>query len=56
MYEALAAKRPYRKDLTREEVMTIIDRDNGVGLCPDVVAALKTFVASNQFVPYVVAA
>ena len=56
MYEALAARRPYRQDLTADEVMTIIDRQTGAGLCPDVVAALKTFVAEGTFVPVSLAA
>ena len=56
MYEALAARRPYRSDLSAEEVMTIIDRQTGAGLCPEVVAALKTFVAEGTFVPVSLAA
>lgn len=56
IYEALAAKRPYRQDLSKEEVMTIINRESGVGLCPAVVAALKSFLAQSNFVPYQVAA
>jgi putative nucleotidyltransferase with HDIG domain len=56
MYEALAAKRPYRQDLSKEEVMTILKREAGVGLCPSVVAALQSFLAHSNFVPYQVAA
>jgi putative nucleotidyltransferase with HDIG domain len=56
MYEALAAKRPYRAERTSEEALTIIDREAGRGLCPKVVAALKTFLAESHFVPYQVAA
>jgi len=56
MYEALAAKRPYRRERTSEEALTIIDREMGCGLCPAVVAALKTFLAQSHFVPYQVAA
>jgi putative nucleotidyltransferase with HDIG domain len=56
MYEALAAKRPYRTGRTRDEALTIIDREVGRGLCPRVVAALKTFLAESHFVPYQVAA
>lgn len=56
MYEALAARRPYRQDLSKEEVMTILDREAGVGLCPAVIAALKTFLARSNFVPYQIAA
>lgn len=56
MYEALAAKRPYRKDLTQDEVMTVLLREAGTGLCPIVVSALQTFLAKSHFVPYQVAA
>ena len=56
MFEALAAKRPYRKDLTREETLTIIDRDTGEGLCPTVVAALKSWLSHSNFTPYQIAA
>jgi putative nucleotidyltransferase with HDIG domain len=56
MYEALAAKRPYRQERTREEALTIIGRETGSGLCPIVVSALKTFLAQSRFVPYQVAA
>jgi putative nucleotidyltransferase with HDIG domain len=56
MYEALAAKRPYRAERTSGEALTIIDRELGRGLCPAVVAALKTFLAESHFVPYQVAA
>ncbi|HEY1922516.1 MAG TPA: HD domain-containing phosphohydrolase [Tepidisphaeraceae bacterium] len=56
MYEALAAKRPYRQEKTTEEALTIIARETGSGLCPIVVAALRTFLAQNRFVPYQVAA
>ena len=56
IYEALAAKRPYRKDLTKEEVMNVVIREAGAGLCPTVVAALQTFLAESNFIPYQVAA
>lgn len=56
VFEALSAKRPYRKDLTQEDVFTVLDREAGVGLCPAVVAALKTFVVQSRFVPYQIAA
>jgi putative nucleotidyltransferase with HDIG domain len=56
MYEALAAKRPYRQERTAEQALTIIDREVGRGLCPTVVAALRTFLAQSKFVPYQVAA
>jgi len=56
MYEALAAKRPYRQDLSSEEVMTILNRDAGKGVCPEALEALKAFVAESHFVPYQLAA
>ena len=56
IYEALAAKRPYRKDLTKEEIMTVVNREAGVGLCPIVVSALQTFLCESNFVPIQVAA
>lgn len=56
MYEALAAKRPYRQDLSEGEVMTILDKDAGKGVCPRVLEALKAFLARSNFVPYRVAA
>ena len=56
VYEALAARRPYRQDLTREEVMVVLDKQAGTALCPAVVGALKTFLAQSNFVPYQVAA
>ena len=56
MYEALAARRPYRPERTSEEAITIINREVGTGLCPIVVSALKTFLAQSRFVPYKVAA
>jgi putative nucleotidyltransferase with HDIG domain len=56
IYEALAAKRPYRTERTTEEALTIIEREIGRGLCPVVVSALKTFLAQSKFVPFQVAA
>lgn len=55
-YEALAARRPYRQDLTREEAITIIERDAGKGCCPSVVSALKTVLSTSQFAPHQVQA
>lgn len=56
MYEALAAKRPYRQDLTNEEVMTILTKNAGAGICPEVFAALKTWLAQSDFQPIKLAA
>ena len=56
MYEALAAKRPYRQDLGAEKVMEILDKESGAGVCPEAVGALKTFLERSNFVPYKIAA
>ncbi len=56
MYEALAARRPYREDLTPEQVMSILDKHCPAGICPEVLAALKVFVDQSGFVPARVAA
>lgn len=56
MYEALAAKRPYRQDMTGEEVFAILQRCAGKTICAESVAALRTFIDQSGFVPYQVAA
>jgi putative nucleotidyltransferase with HDIG domain len=56
MYEALAAKRPYRKDLSEEEVMTILTKNTDGGICPEVFAALKTYLARGGYAPSKIAA
>jgi len=56
MYEALAAKRPYRKDLTGEEVMIILTRQSGPGICADVFDALKIWLRSSEYKPVPIAA
>jgi putative nucleotidyltransferase with HDIG domain len=56
MYEALAAKRPYRQDLTPEEVMSILTRNSGPGICPEVFAALKTWLNRSSYQPIKLAA
>ncbi|MDB5327951.1 MAG: hypothetical protein JWM57_3520 [Phycisphaerales bacterium] len=57
MYEALAAKRPYRQDLNGAEVMDIMTRNvMSGGLCPDVFSALKTYLANGGFTPAAIAA
>lgn len=57
MYEALAAHRPYRKDLDEGEVMAILSRNvlNG-GICPTSFEALKSFLEKSHFVPLRIAA
>lgn len=56
MYEALSAKRPYRKDLSEGEVFEIIGKHAGPGVCPEVFDALRTFVATSGFTPFSLAA
>jgi HD-GYP domain-containing protein (c-di-GMP phosphodiesterase class II) len=56
MFEALAAKRPYRKDLSSEEVMTILTRAAGDGICPEVFDALKFYLARGGYTPTAIAA
>lgn len=56
MYEALAAKRPYRADLTAEEVMTILKKQVGTGICPEAFEGLQTFLATSDFMPVLLAA
>jgi len=52
MYEALSARRPYRTDLTSDEVMTILSRNVGAGICPEVFDALKAFIKKGTFTPH----
>ncbi len=56
MFEALAAKRPYRKDLASDEVMSFLDRTAPDGICPQVLEALKTYLAQGGFTPAAIAA
>jgi putative nucleotidyltransferase with HDIG domain len=56
MFEALAAKRPYRKDLTSEQVMNILTREAGDGICPEVFDALKVYLARGGYTPTAIAA
>jgi putative nucleotidyltransferase with HDIG domain len=56
MYEALAAKRQYRKDLTNGEVMEILKKSSPAGLCPETLGALITFISESHFKPYQLAA
>jgi putative nucleotidyltransferase with HDIG domain len=56
MYEALTAKRPYRQDLSQEQVMDILAKNAGPGICPIVFAALKRYLANGGYVPEAIAA
>jgi putative nucleotidyltransferase with HDIG domain len=56
IYEALTAKRPYRQDLTDEEVGTIMRKKLGWGICPVVYDALGAYLMQSGFVPAKLAA
>jgi putative nucleotidyltransferase with HDIG domain len=56
MYEALSANRPYRQDLLPDQVMSILTKDAGPGICPEVFAALKTWLARSDYKPVKLAA
>ncbi len=56
MFEALAAKRPYRQDLTEEQVMDILTRNVGAGLDPACFEALKVFLEKTSYEPVELAA
>jgi HD-GYP domain-containing protein (c-di-GMP phosphodiesterase class II) len=49
VFDALSAARPYRGALPLEEVFRILDRDAGVALDGDCIAALKTMNHSARF-------
>lgn len=53
IYEALSAKRPYRPRLDGAEVLEIMGRDVGQGLCPAAFEALKVFVQETGWMPKV---
>lgn len=56
MFEALASRRPYRQDLTEEEVMSIITRNVGTAIDPECFEALKVFLEKSQWEPVELAA
>jgi putative nucleotidyltransferase with HDIG domain len=56
IYEALASKRPYRQDLSGDEVMTIMNKMLGNGICPHVFSALQAYISKDGFVPVKLAA
>jgi putative nucleotidyltransferase with HDIG domain len=56
IYEALTAKRPYRQDLTDEEVSTIMKKKLGWGICPVVYEALEVYIRRSGYVPMKLAA
>jgi len=56
MYEALAAKRPYRRDLEPGEVHDILRKGLGTAICPEAYEALTGFLDASGFVPHTLAA
>lgn len=56
IYEALTAKRPYRQDLTDEQVTTILDRNLTGGICPAVYEVLQGYLARGGYSPEQIAA
>lgn len=51
VFEALTAQRPYRQDLSKEEVSSIMTRKVGTAICPAVHEALQVYVSRGGFVP-----
>jgi len=47
-FEALASRRPYREDLTEEEVMDILNRSAGTGIDHECFEALKEFLEKGS--------
>ncbi|HSI35285.1 MAG: HD-GYP domain-containing protein [Phycisphaerae bacterium] len=47
MYEALTAKRPYRRDLSPTEVLAILEKDAGTAVCPAALEGLRAFVSES---------
>lgn len=56
MFEALASRRPYRQDLTEEEVMDILMKNVGTALDPACVEALKVWLEKSAWAPVELAA
>lgn len=47
-FEAMSAYRPYRGETPVDEVMDILDRDRGTGICGDAFEALERYLARDQ--------
>jgi len=57
MFEALTAKRPYREDLTGEQVMDILTRNTlSGGICPTIFDVLKIYLKNGGYSPAQIAA
>jgi putative nucleotidyltransferase with HDIG domain len=55
-FEALASRRPYRDDLTEEQVMDILVREIGTGIDPACLEGLKLFLVKSEWEPVELAA
>lgn len=47
-FEAMSAYRPYREETPVDEVMVILARDRGTGICGDAFEALERYLARGQ--------
>jgi putative nucleotidyltransferase with HDIG domain len=56
MFEALASRRPYRQDLTEEQVMEILVKNVGTAIDPVCFEALKVFLEKAHWEPVELAA
>lgn len=56
VFEALTAKRPYRQDLSEQEVSQIMTQKLGTALCPQVHEALQAYLQRGGFKPAKLAA
>jgi HD-GYP domain-containing protein (c-di-GMP phosphodiesterase class II) len=56
IFEALTAQRPYRQDLSSEEVSAIMSKKVGAAICPAVYEALQAYVSRGGYIPQKVAA
>jgi putative nucleotidyltransferase with HDIG domain len=56
IYEALTAKRPYRQDLTGEEVSSIMNKKLGWAICPVAHDALGVYIERSGYTPVKLAA
>ncbi len=56
MFEALASRRPYREDLTGDEVMDVLVKNVRTAIDPVCLEALKVFLEKSQWEPVELAA
>jgi HD-GYP domain-containing protein (c-di-GMP phosphodiesterase class II) len=48
MYEAMAATRPYRPDMSDRDVIATLKKYSGTAICPEVLGALRTLFARGS--------